>query len=224
MSKNEKPYEEFEYDLRHQLRITATQESIEYIKKNMTNALCFTHKIDILFEYALPKIRGKGLILEFGVRKGKTTKEIAKRIKNKICYGFDSFEGLPEDWSGQPYPKGAYSEKGKIPTLPKNIQIYKGWFDKTLPTFLEKHNEPIDFIHFDCDLYSSTKTIFDLLGNRITRDTILIFDEYFNYPTWKQHEFKAFQEFVKKRKVSYEYLAFTSKSAVCIKIKNISSK
>lgn len=224
MSKNKKPYEEYEYDLRHQLRITATQESIDYIKKNMNNALCFTHKIDVLFKYALPKIRDKGLILEFGVRKGKTTKEIAKRIKNKICYGFDSFEGLPEDWSGQPYPKGAYSEKGKIPTLPKNIQIYKGWFHETLPTFLEKHQEQIDFIHFDCDLYSSTKTIFDLVGNRITSNTILIFDEYFNYPTWKQHEFKAFQEFVKKNNVSYEYLAFTSKSAVCIKIKNIKSK
>ncbi len=221
MSKNEKPHEE--YDLRHQLRISATQESIAYIKKNMTNALCFTHKIDILFEYALPKIRNEGLILEFGVRKGKTTKEIAKRIKNKICYGFDSFEGLPEDWSGQPYSKGAYSEKGKIPILPKNIEIYKGWFHETLPTFLEKHQETVDFIHFDCDLYSSTKTILDLLGNRITKDTILIFDEYFNYPTWKQHEFKAFHEFVKKKNVSYEYLAFTSKSAVCIKIKNIKS-
>jgi len=88
---------------------------------------------------------------------------------------------------------------------------------------LKKNKQSIDFIHFDCDLYSSTKTILDLLGNRIKKDTILIFDEYLNYPTWQKHEFKAFQEFVKKRNVSYDYLAFTSKSAVCVKIKNIKS-
>jgi len=224
MVKNQKSYDQFEFDLRHQLRIAATQESIKYIKKNMNNSLCFTHELGVLFDYALPKIKSKGLILEFGVRKGKTTKEISKRINNRICHGFDSFEGLPEDWSGQPYSKGAYSENGKIPKLPKNIKIYKGWFHETLPDFLKKNKEVVDFIHFDCDLYSSTKTILDLLGNRITQDTILIFDEYLNYPTWQQHEFKAFQEFTKKRNVTYEYLAFTSKSAVCIKIKNIKSK
>ncbi len=224
MSKNKKSYEQYEFDLRHQLRIVATQESIAYIKKNMNKALCFSHDPSILFVYSLPKIQNKGLILEFGVRKGKTIKEIAKRINSKKCYGFDSFEGLPEDWSGQPYPKGAYSEKGKIPALPKNVQIYKGWFHETLPDFLKKNKEVIDFIHFDCDLYSSTKIILDLLGDKIMKGTILIFDEYFNYPTWQQHEFKAFQEFVKKRNVSYEYLAFTSKSAVCIKINEIKSK
>ena len=220
MSKNEK----YEFDLRHQLRVAATQESIEYVKKNMNNALCFSQDIAILFEYSLPKIGNKGLILEFGVRKGETIKEISKRTKNRICHGFDSFEGLPEDWSGQPYPKGAYSEKGIIPKLAKNIKIHKGWFHETLPIFLEKHQEMVDFIHFDCDLYSSTKTVLDLIGNRIRKDTILIFDEYFNYPTWQQHEFKAFQEFVMAKNISYEYLAFTSKSAVCIKIKNIKSK
>lgn len=221
MSNNEKTYEQFEFDLRHQLKIAATQESIKYIKKNMNNSLCFSHDPEVLFDYALPKIKNDGLILEFGVRKGKTIKEIARRRKNRMCHGFDSFEGLPEDWSGQPYPKDSYSEKGKIPIVPKNVQIHKGWFNDTLPTFLEKHQEMVDFIHFDCDLYSSTKTILELLGNRITKGTILIFDEYFNYPTWQRHEFKAFQEFVKKKNVVYDYLAFTSKSAVCIKINNI---
>jgi len=221
MSKNEKPYEQFEFDLRHQLKIIATQESIKYIKKNMNNALCFSNDSGVLFEYALSKINNHGLILEFGVRKGKTIKEIARRKKNRLCHGFDSFEGLPEDWSGQPYPKGSYSEKGKIPLVPKNVKMHKGWFNDTLPIFLEKHKEMVDFVHFDCDLYSSTKTILELLGDRITKGTILIFDEYFNYPTWQQHEFKAFKEFVKKKNVSYRYLAFTSKSAVCIKIKDI---
>ena len=55
MSKNEKPYEQFEFDLRHQLKIIATQESIKYIKKNMNNALCFSNDSWVLFEYALSK-------------------------------------------------------------------------------------------------------------------------------------------------------------------------
>ena len=73
MANDEKTYEQFEFDLRHQLKIVATQESITYIKKNMNNALCFTHDPGVLFDYALPKIKNEGLILEFGVRKGRET-------------------------------------------------------------------------------------------------------------------------------------------------------
>ena len=207
-----------EFDLKYNLRKESTTQTLEYIKKNMQETVCFEHSVNVLFDYALPLIKKNGLILEFGVRKGKTTKEIAKRIKSRICHGFDSFEGLPEDWSGQQYAKGAYSENGKIPKLPKNVKIHKGWFKDTVPKFSKTITEKIAFIHFDCDLYSSTKTILDHIGNRIEKDTILIFDEYFNYPNWKQHEYRAFQEFVKKRKISYEYLAFTSKAAVCLKI------
>ena len=208
-----------EFDLRHNLKKQATNETLKYIDKNMKNSVCFQHSTSILFDYALPLIKKNGLILEFGVRKGKTTKEIAKRINSRLCHGFDSFEGLPEDWSGQQYAKGAYSENGKIPKLPKNVKIHKGWFKDTVPKFSKTTNEKIAFIHFDCDLYSSTKTVLDHLGNRIGKNTILIFDEYFNYPNWKNHEFKAFREFVKNKNIQYEYLAFTSKSAVCLKIK-----
>ena len=207
------------FDLQYQLRKIATEESIKYIQKNMKNCLCFSHKVDILFDYALPKINSNGLILEFGVRKGTSIKEIAKRIRKRTCHGFDSFEGLPEDWAGQQYPKGAYSEKGKMPKVPKNVVLHQGWFKDTLPKFLQNNKEKIDFIHFDCDLFSSTKLILDLIGNRFQKGTILIFDEYFNYPNWKNHEFKAFKQFTKKENVLYEYLAFTSKSAVCLRIK-----
>ena len=207
-----------QFDLQFQLRKIATEETLQYIEKNMKNCLCFSHSIDVLFDYALPKIASNGLILEFGVRKGLTIKEIAKRIPTRKCYGFDSFEGLPEDWSGQQYAKGAYSENGKIPKVPSNVFLEKGWFKDTLHNFLKNHKEKIDFIHFDADLFSSTKSVLDLLGKRFHKGTILIFDEYFNYPNWENHEYKAFQEFVRKEKISYTYLAFTSKSAVCLKI------
>ena len=88
-----------DFDLHFQLRKIATDQTLRYIEKNMNDCLCFSHTIDVLFDYALPKISTDGLILEFGVRKGLTIKEIAKRISKRKCYGFDSFEGLPEDWS-----------------------------------------------------------------------------------------------------------------------------
>jgi hypothetical protein len=67
---------------------------------------------------------------------------------------------------------------------------------------------PIAFMHVDCDLYSSTKTIFEFLGDAIGPGTVILFDEYFNYPNWEQHEYKAFQEFSEKCGVKYRYLAF----------------
>jgi hypothetical protein len=35
-----------------------------------------------------------------------------------------------------------------------------------------------------------------------------VFDEYFGYPGWQHHEFKAFQEFVHTNRVTYKYLYF----------------
>ena len=101
-----------------------------------------------------------------------------------------------------------------------DVILVQGYFENTLnDDLISKYNlRKASILHFDCDLYSSTKTILDHIGNRIGKNTILIFDEYFNYPNWKQHEYRAFQEFVKKRKISYEYLAFTSKAAVCLRI------
>ena len=84
-----------------------------------------------------------------------------------------------------------------------------GLFEKTIPGFLEKHGDPVAFLHVDCDLYSSTVTIFDALGARLQPGAIVLFDEYYNFPRWQQHEFKAFQEFVASNDVSYEYIGYS---------------
>jgi hypothetical protein len=69
-----------------------------------------------------------------------------------------------------------------LPHVSSNVTLIKGWFDQTLPPFLEKHPAPVSFLHVDCDLYSSTKTIFDSLRTRFRPGTVIVFDEYFNYP------------------------------------------
>lgn len=102
------------------------------------------------------------------------------------------------------------------------MELVVGMFEDTLPSFLEQHTDSCAFIHIDCDLYSSTKCVLDCLGDRIQAGTILLFDEYFNYPGWELHEFKAFQEFVQLRSVQYEYLAFAERNVqVAVKIVQI---
>ena len=74
--------------------------------------------------------------------------------------------------------------------------------------FLDQHDGPVAFVHIDSDLYSSAKTILDNLAPRIEPGTIIVFNEYFNYPNWKQHEYRAFQEFCDTNRVGYRYLCW----------------
>src|SRR3712207_9470534 len=77
-------------------------------------------------------------------------------------------------------------------------------------TTLFRSKQPVAFLHADCDLYSSTKCILGNLGNRLVSGSIIVFDEYFNYPGWEQHEFRAFSEFVAERRLSYRSEEHTS--------------
>ena len=67
---------------------------------------------------------------------------------------------------------------------------------------------------------SSTKTIFASAVPRLVPGTVIVFDEYFNYPNWEQHEFKAFQEFVSDHAVKYSYLAF-ARQQVAVRLEAI---
>lgn len=90
-----------------------------------------------------------------------------------------------------------------------NVILHQGLFHETLPSFASiNKDKSIAFLHIDCDIYSSTKVIFDLLGHMIKPNTIIVFDEYFNYPSWQKHEHKAFMEFTDSRKISYQYIAY----------------
>jgi hypothetical protein len=141
-----------------------------------------------------------GLFLEFGVWQGHTINRISNTTEN-IVYGFDSFEGLPAKW--HIYKKGDFA--CEIPeNLRDNVYLIIGWFDETLPWFVEKHTEKVSFIHIDCNLYKSTKTVFDNLKHKINNECIIVFDDLYNYPRWEDHEFKAFYEFLKNTGYRWE--------------------
>jgi len=90
-----------------------------------------------------------------------------------------------------------------------NVTLHKGWFEDTVPPFSAANKgEPVALLHIDCDLYSSTKTVFDALGGNLVAGSVILFDEYFNYPEWREHEYKAFQELVEARSLKYRYLSY----------------
>ncbi len=193
-------------DIEIQLRMNSLASTAKYIESNMVDVPMFQSKKEVL-DLSLSKVSLDGMYCEFGVYKGSTANHIA-RVTKKPIHAFDSFEGLPEDWSIR-HKKGLFALKN-MPTFEDNVVVHKGWFDDTLPGFAQEEKGDLAFLHIDSDLYSSAKTIFQYLGDRIIPGTIILFDEYFNYPFWEHHEYKAFAEFVAENNIKYEYLGFNT--------------
>lgn len=190
------------------LQERAHRETLDFILAEMPDAIAFDTPRELM-AHALSLVPSEGLVCEFGVNEGGTVSFIGKRLNGRQIHGFDSFEGLPEDWSGNKMSAGYFDRKGKLPKVPANVTLHAGWFDKSLPRFVEAHPGTAAFLHIDCDLYSSTVTIFETFADRIQPGTVLVFDEYFNYPNWQAHEHKAFREFVERSGLSFRYVAYS---------------
>lgn len=191
----------------------ASEESAKYVLENMRTVPNFDNDYDfhqhIVSKELDSKLLENGQVLEFGVATGRTLNHIARLLPHKKVYGFDCFTGLPEDWHSR-MRKGFFA-RDNLPRVRKNCELVVGLFDDTLPGFLFTNNSHIALLHVDCDLYSSAKTVLSELKRYIVPGTVIIFDEYINYPGWQLDEFKAWQEFVKKNKIKYEYIGRVSK-------------
>jgi len=214
-------FRNYAHNLFWEMQVRSRNESVDYILKNMPNAMIW-HSAKEIISHGIEESQNEGLIAEFGVASGGTVNIISSLIsKNKTVYGFDTFEGLPTNWQGHSGPKGMFKQK-KLPKVNHNVKLVVGLFEDTLPEFLKGRSEDASFLHIDCDLYSSTKTILENFKSKIKAGTVILFDEYFNYPAWKQHEFKAWQEFCKKNGIKYEYLAFkASGTSVLLKVTSV---
>lgn len=187
--------------------IRALNSSVDYIESNMPKAIGFETQKELI-AYSLEETHISGCYLEFGVFTGGTMRYMAKRKPHILFHGFDSFEGLPEHWFGMPLVKNSFSLNGSLPKVPNNVRLHKGWFNETLPKWCQSHQDKVAFMHIDCDLYSSTVDILENLANRVQVGTVVLFDEYFNYSNWQNHEYKAWKEFVAKYHIEYEYIGF----------------
>jgi predicted O-methyltransferase YrrM len=203
------------YDILTFANIQAAFESARYYNDHMSKAKNIESDLALL-THAMGMRTFDGQILEFGVASGRTINHLSS-LTERTVYGFDVFTGLPETWRTG-FAQGAFG-RNDLPEVNHNVELVVGLFDETLDGFLKSNNEAIALLHVDCDLYGGTKTIFEKLGDFITSGTVIVFDEYFNYPGWSQHEYKAFHEFVSQKNIKYRYDSFVSKhQQVCVVI------
>jgi hypothetical protein len=120
---------------------------------------------------------------------------------NARFFGFDTFEGLPENW-------GTYRKGDMNSLMPQfddeRVILVKGLFQETLPGFLKNHDERQyrKVIHLDADLFSSTLFVLTSIAPFFRTGDILFFDE-FNVPN---HEFLAFKVFTESYYIKIKLL------------------
>ena len=194
-------------NIRRRLDSIACDQTALFVISHMSKTPSLPNRYALL-DHSLKAVdvKPEGHYCEFGVFSGATINFIAQHAEQHMIHGFDSSEGLPEI-------RRTDSAEGTVPMsrfsrVRENVKLHKGWFDQSLPVWAETHPGPVAFLHFDADLYSSTKTVLDILGDRIVPGTVIQFDKYFNYPGWQEGEYKAFCEFVDSRRIEFEYLAY----------------
>ncbi len=188
--------------------VRAAITSHDFEARHLSNVPFFKTRRD-LFKACLDQVKAPDdLHLEFGVYKADSINLCAKLAPTRSFIGFDSFQGLPEAWT-LGARKGAFDIGGKLPPTRKNVSLVKGFFDASLPEFCkENQGRKVAFIHIDCDLYSATRDVLNLLRPMLQPGTVIAFDEYYNYPDWLEHEYKAWIEFVEAAAVKFTYLGY----------------
>ena len=181
----------------------AARSSAELVRTSMTSLTLSTHPHATLRD-ALRAAPAEGMAVELGVATGTTLQIIADERGGQV-YGFDSFQGLPEHWR-LGYDAGEFSEP---PPDVRGAELVVGLFEDTLPGFLDEHPGPVAFVHVDCDLHSSTATVLEHLAPRFVEGTVVLFDEYFNFPGWQDHEHRAWCEHVERTGLGFEYAGLT---------------
>lgn len=146
---------------------------------------------------------------EFGVSRGLSARFLLTCLaRERRLYLFDSWEGLPEPW--EDVDRGRY--RAAVPSFEDGrAHLIKGLFGETLPSWVPTQASPLGFVHMDADLYSSTRFALDAISSLIVPGTVILFDEYYNYPGWQNHEYKAFREFIEATGRRFAYLGKSDK-------------
>lgn len=194
----------------------AVVDSVKWIENYASNALIMETKYHV-HDYVINKLaHQKGIFLEFGVFEGESINRFSSALPDIKFIGFDSFEGLQEDWSGSPMAKGHFSIGGILPKVNNNVSLNKGWINKTLPNFLNNNSmDDLLCVNIDVDTYETTVEIFEIIRPYLPKRKIyFLFDELVAYPNWQNGEFKALQESTHKFNLNYEFIAFGKHTAL----------
>lgn len=161
-----------------------------------------------VFDVVASRVRDKPVLyLEFGVFEGKSMRYWSQALRHpqSMLHGFDSFEGLPEDFDmeGSKYMRAAFDVGGAIPRIDDpRVRFFKGWFDEVLPTYEVPEHETL-IINIDADLYSSTTCVLKHLRPHIGVGTMIYFDDM----SRPDHEPRAFHEFMEETGLHFELIA-----------------
>jgi hypothetical protein len=133
--------------------------------------------------------------LEFGVYRGASMRQwlsIDQHPDSRFA-GFDTFTGLPEDWTPQ-RRAGHFTAEGKPPDIPDpRVTFLKGLFSETLPGYLRAHPvRPPVIVNIDCDLYGGALYVLTTLDSLLPSGSIVLFDEFYDL----EHEFAAFRDYL----------------------------
>jgi len=141
---------------------------------------------------------------EFGVSGGSSFRWWLEFNRNPDSrfYGFDTFEGLPENFGS--FGKGSMSVAlDSLDIHDTRACFYKGLFQDTLIPFLDGYkSEHRKLIHLDADLFSSTIFSLSQLYRFLKEGDIILFDEF----AVPRHEFMAFKIFTESFYVKYEVI------------------
>ena len=158
-----------------------------------------------VFEVARRQVTGqRPLYLEFGVFEGRSLRWWISHLTSPAArfVGFDSFEGLPEDW--RPGLETGHFATGQPPDIrDPRVSFVIGWFDRTLPGFAAPPHDQL-IINIDSDLYSSAATVLRWATPLLRPGTLLYFDEYPD----RDHEMRALAEYARTSPYDFSPVAF----------------
>ena len=164
------------------------------------------------------------LLLDLGVWLGWSTRLISD-ASDRMVYGFDTFEGLVEDWQiddqlvikqgtfslAEPLAErfmrdtGVSLHEGLPAPLGRRVQFIRGSTYETLAPFLaDRPAAPIALFHMDLDTYESCLHALETCKDRFVEGSILVFDEFLV----TNGEMRAFFEFQSKYELEYRYRAW----------------
>ncbi len=196
----------------------AIRDSFETFKDHMSGAMLFPDKRNIrkyCINRAIETLGTDGLFAEFGVWRGHGVNLFSRQLKKSgaVIWGFDSFEGLEEDWTGHAKggQAGRFTLKGELPEVADGVKLVKGWVQDTVPGWLEDHKgQAVVFAHLDLDTYTPTRFVLDAIKPRLVAGSVLLFDELYGYPGWRHHEWKALEESLPSD--SFRYISFSEQA------------
>ena len=164
------------------------------------------------------------LLLDLGVWIGWSTRLISD-ASDRAVYGFDTFEGLVEDWQIDDqivFKRGTFSLTGPdaervmrdtgvslhdgLPdALGRKVEFIRGSTYDTLAPFLaDRPAAPIRLFHMDLDTYESCLHALETCKDRFIEGSILVFDEYLV----TNSEMRAFYEFQSQYELEWRYRAW----------------